>query len=76
MDVVDEAAHLPLPLLGGQTSVHRQVLHHVEIIAHFISQACNQSAGESQSAGLRSTPQEGVARDGQRESGNTYAPVR
>lgn len=54
MDVVDEAAHLPLPLLGGQTSVHRQVLHHVEIIAHFISQACNQSAGESQSAGLRS----------------------
>lgn len=75
MDVVDEAAHLPLPLLRGQPRVHCQVLHHVEIVAHFISQACNQGAGESQSAGLQSPvphlPQEGVAKDGQREKGNT-----
>lgn len=54
MDVVDEAAHLPLPLLRGQPCVHRQVLHHVEIVAHFISQACNQGTSESQSAGLHS----------------------
>lgn len=54
MDVFDEAAHLPLPLLRGQSRVHGQVLHHVEIIAHFISQTCNRSsAGESQSARLR-----------------------
>lgn len=61
MDVVDEAAHLPLPLLRGQSRVHRQVLHHVEIVAHFISQTCTQSsARESQSARLHS-PQRGWA---------------
>lgn len=55
MDVVDEAAHLPLPLLRGQPCVHRQVLHHIEVIAHFISQTCSQSrVGESQSARLQS----------------------
>jgi hypothetical protein len=54
VDVVDEAAHLPLPLLRGQPRVHCQVLHHIEIIAHFISQACNQGAGQSQSAWLQS----------------------
>lgn len=69
MDVVDEAAHLPLPLLRGQPCVHCQVLHHVEIIAHLISQACKQrSTGESRSAGLQ-----GVARERMEER---YAPVR
>lgn len=64
MDVVDEAAHLPLPLLRGQSRVHRQVLHHVEIVAHFISQTCTQSsASESQSARLHSP--RGVGRGGE-----------
>lgn len=60
MDVVDEAAHLPLPLLRRQARVHRQVLHHIEVIAHLISQTCSQSrvGGESQSVGLQS-PQRG-----------------
>lgn len=43
VDVVDEPAHLALPLLGGQPRVGRQVLHHVEVVPHFVREAFKES---------------------------------
>lgn len=51
VDVLDEPAHLALPLLRGQPRVHRQVLHHVEVVPHFVSEPlkgtiCEVGAGD------------------------------
>lgn len=43
VDIVDETAHLTLPLLWRQPRVHCQVLHHIEVITHFVSQAFKQN---------------------------------
>lgn len=44
MDVGQQPAELALPLLGWQPCVDGQVLHHIEITAHLVSQSCQQQS--------------------------------
>lgn len=51
VDVVDEPAHFALPLLGGQPRVGRQVLHHVEVVPHFVREPFKESVSRCLSKG-------------------------
>lgn len=44
LDVVEEPPQLALPLLRWQPCVDGQVLHHIEITAHLVSQSCQQQS--------------------------------